>query len=101
MPEEAVRVLVTAGGPYRKAYLSALECLALDPAMARYILPWKDRLLSEAEALPRLENEDEGLMVRGILADLGCLSVWDIHGPESYDAGLKLNHGRRKMLPLP
>ena len=101
LPEEAVKVLVTAEGPYRKVYLSALECLALDPSMAKYILAWKEKLLSEAETLPRLQNEDEGLMVRGILADLGILSVWDIHGPESYDAGLKLNHGRRKMLPLP
>ncbi len=101
MPEEAVRVLVNEGGPYRKVYLSALECLALDPSMAGYILKWREKLEADAQTLPRLQNEDEGLMVRGILADLGCLSVWDIHGPESYEAGLKLNHGRRKMLPLP
>ena len=100
--EEAVKTLVLGGCPAsRKVYLSALECLALDPAMAGYILPWREKLEADAETLPRTENEDEGLMVRGILADLGCLSVWDIHGPESYGAGMKLNHGRRKSVPLP
>lgn len=99
---DAVRMLVCNGGEtYRKVYLSALECLALDPGMHDEILRWKGKLEAEAEELPRQENEDAGLMVRGILADLGCLSVWDIHGPESYKAGLKLNHGRRKMLPRP
>ena len=99
---EAIEILVQSGGEeYRKVFLSALECLALDPDMRDGILVWRDLLERDADRLPRAENEDAGLMVRGILADLGCMSVWDIHGPESYEAGLKLNHGRRKMLPLP
>ena len=40
-------------------------------------------------------------MARGILVNLGEMNIKNLHGPESYKAGLKLNHGRRAMVPLP
>jgi len=40
-------------------------------------------------------------MARGILVNLGEMNIKDLHGPESYKLGLKLNHGRRPMVPLP
>ena len=100
--EEAVKVLACSGGEeYRKVFFSALECLALDPSMRELVMEELPALEQAARDLPRVQNEDAGLMARGILADLGVISVWDIHGPESYQVGLKLNHGRRKMVPLP
>ena len=98
---EAVERLVTSGGDYRPVFYSALECLSLDPGMRDAIRERLPELRDAAENLPRTENEDPGLMARGILVNLGEMSVWDMHGEESYQAGLKSNHGRRKKLPLP
>ena len=40
-------------------------------------------------------------MARGILVNLGEMDIKDLHGPEAYKKGLKLNYGRRAMVPLP
>lgn len=85
----------------RKIGYSCLECLALDPGMHSHIRPFLPELKKAAEALPRLQNEDAGLMARGILVDLGEMDINDLHGPEAYEAGLNLNYGRRPMVPLP
>ncbi len=99
---EAIQRLATSGGEvYRKVYFSALECIALDPAMKDAVREQLPVLKEAAESLPRTENEDPGYMARGILVDLGEMSIWDMHGGESYEQGLKLNHGRRKKQPLP
>ena len=85
----------------RKIGYSSLECISLDPEMRGYIRPFLPQLKEAAETLPRLENEDAGLMARGILVNLGEMEIKDMHGPEAYKQGLKLNHGRRAMVPLP
>lgn len=85
----------------RKIGYSSLECLSLDSEMRDYIRPFVPELKKAAETLPRLENEAAGLMARGILVNLGELKIEELHGPEVYERGLKLNHGRRAMLPLP
>ena len=85
----------------RKISYSALECLSLDPQMRPYIMKYSDSLAKAAETLPRKANEDAGLMARGILVNIGLLDIDMLHGPEVYEEGLKLNHGRRKMRPLP
>lgn len=85
----------------RKIGYSLLECLSLDKAMQPAIRVHLADLKEKAETLPRKENEDAGLMARGILVNLGELDIKDLHGPEAYEKGLKLNHGRRPMLPLP
>ena len=69
--------------------------------MRPYILKYSDILKEAAEILPRKANEDAGLMARGILVNLGLLDIDLLHGSEVYQEGLKLNHGRRKMRPLP
>ncbi|MGN0191591.1 MAG: sulfatase [Candidatus Cryptobacteroides sp.] len=84
-----------------KISYSALECLSLDPAMRDAFRPFVPQLIEAAETLPRDENEAPGLMARGILVNLGVMDVNDIHGPESYEKGLKLNQGRRPMVPCP
>ena len=100
--EEAIRVLATAGGDaWRKVYFSALECLSLDPSMRQNIAACLPELKEAAEQLPRKQNEDAGLMARGILVNLGELDINLLHGPEAYEIGLKLNQGRRPKLPLP
>lgn len=100
--EEGIARLVT---PFleedRKIGYSSLECLSLDPEMRDCIRPFLPLLKQAAETLPRIENEAGGLMARGILVNLGELKIQDLHGPEVYEKGLKLNHGRRAMLPLP
>lgn len=85
----------------RKIGYSSLECLSLDPAMRDCIRPFLPELKKAAETLPRLQNEDAGLMARGILVNLGEMDIKDLHGPEAYQKGLKLNYGRRPMVPLP
>ena len=60
-----------------------------------------DLLMDAAENLPRKQNEDAGLMARGILVNLGQMDIDDLHGTDVYEEGLKLNKGRRKMRPLP
>ena len=44
-------------------------------------------------------NEEEKTNVS--LALIGEMKIKDLHGPEAYKEGLKLNHGRRPMVPLP
>lgn len=85
----------------RKIGYSLLECLSLDKAMQPAIRAHLSDLKEKAETLPRKANEDAGLMARGILVNLGEMDIKDLHGPEVYQLGLKLNHGRRPMVPLP
>lgn len=85
----------------RKIGYSALECLSLDKKMQKHILPYLPQLKEAAENLPRKENEDAGLIARGLLVNLGALPIKDLHGQEAYEEGLKLNKGRRPMVPLP
>ena len=85
----------------RKIGYSSLECISLDPAMRDSIRQFLPQLKEAAETLPRKKNEDSGLMARGILVNLGELDIKLLHGPEAYKEGLKLNHGRRPMVPLP
>jgi hypothetical protein len=85
----------------RKIGYSVLECLSLDPAMRPYIMKHAKTLQDAAETLPRKANEDAGLMARGILVNLGLMDIDQLHGPEVYEEGLKLNKGRRKMRPTP
>ena len=85
----------------RKIGYSSLECISLDPTMRDYIRQFLPQLKEAAETLPRKKNEDSGLMARGILVNLGEPDIKLLHGPEAYKEGLKLNHGRRPMVPLP
>ena len=85
----------------RKIGYSALECLSLDADMRPHITPFIPALKDAAENLPRTANEDAGLMARGILVNLGELDMELLHGPEAYDKGVKLNRGRRPMMPVP
>ena len=101
-PERGIKKLLNpAKEEYRKIGYSSLECLSLDEAMRKYIMPYLDEIRDAAENLPRKQNEDAGLMARGILVNLGELDINLLHGKEAYKAGLKLNYGRRPMLPLP
>lgn len=103
-PRAAIARLVSVpqGAEDRKIFLSSLECLSLDSSQRKNILKYAGgQLKAEAGTLPRKANEDAGLMVRGILVNLGELDIDLLHGPEAYEEGLRLNRGRRKMLPLP
>ena len=95
------RLLTPLAEADRKIGYSALECISLDPLMHPYFRPYLPQLREAAENLPRRQNEDSGLMARGILVNLGELDIKLLHGPEAYKQGLKLNHGRRPMIPLP
>lgn len=100
-PEGVARLVTPVKEEHRKIGYSALECLSLDKSMQSFIRPFLPELKKAAETLPRLANEDAGLMARGILVNLGEMKIKDLHGPEAYKEGLKLNHGRRPMVPLP
>lgn len=101
-PQEGIaRLINPAKEEDRKIGYSSLECISLDPAMCDYIRQFLPQLKEAAETLPRKKNEDSGLMARGILVNLGELDIKLLHGPEAYKEGLKLNHGRRPMVPLP
>ena len=101
-PEEGIKNLVyPVKEENRKIGYSSLECLSLDSNMRKYIREYLNELRNNAETLPRIQNEDAGLMARGILVNLGELDIDLLHGEEAYKAGLKLNYGRRPMVPLP
>lgn len=101
-PQEGIaRLINPAKEEDRKIGYSSLECISLDPTMRDYIRQFLPKLKEAAETLPRKKNEDSGLMARGILVNLGELDIKLLHGPEAYKEGLKLNHGRRPMVPLP
>lgn len=101
-PQEGIaRLINPAKEEDRKIGYSSLECISLDPTMRDYIRKFLPQLKEAAETLPRKKNEDSGLMARGILVNLGELDIKLLHGPEAYKEGLKLNHGRRPMVPLP
>lgn len=101
-PQEGIaRLINPAKEEDRKIGYSSLECISLDTAMRDYIRQFLPQLKEAAETLPRKKNEDSGLMARGILVNLGELDIKLLHGPEAYKEGLKLNHGRRPMVPLP
>lgn len=85
----------------RKIGYSLLECLSLDKKMHPIVRIVLADLKEKAETLPRKKNEDAGLMARGILVNLGEMDIKELHGPEAYEIGLKLNHKRRAMIPLP
>lgn len=101
-PQEGIaRLINPAKEEDRKIGYSSLECISLDPTMRDYIRQFLPQLKEAAETLPHKKNEDSGLMARGILVNLGELDIKLLHGPEAYKEGLKLNHGRRPMVPLP
>ncbi len=85
----------------RNAGYSVLECITLDKAMLPLVAKHVDQIRQDAETLPCLQNEDSGLMARGILVNLGEMPIREMHGPDSYQRGLDFNQGRRKMIPLP
>ncbi len=99
--EGIARLVNPAREEERKIGYSSLECLSLDPSMRERILPYLDELKEAAENLPRVGNEDAGLMARGILVNLGEMDMDDLYGEEAYREGLKLNYGRRPIVPLP
>ncbi|MGL4292260.1 MAG: sulfatase family protein [Bacteroidales bacterium] len=100
--KEAITFLVnTPQEKYRKMSYSVLECISLDKNKLSFIYPHLPELKIAAETLPRKQNEDAGLMARGILVNLGEMDIKDMHGPETYEEGIRLNRGRRKMVPLP
>lgn len=100
-PEKGIkRLLSPVKENERKIGYSLLECLSLDPNMKYLIKKQGGELINQAWTLPDLENEDCGLMVRGILANIGVLSINDIYN-KFYEKGLKLNRSRRPIKPLP
>ena len=106
-PEESIlkyldKQIVTKENPFTAPVLRE----AAEDSYRRLIAPAIEReirgsLTEKAETLPRKENEDAGLMARGILVNLGQLDIRLLHGEEAYMEGLKLNHGRRPMTPEP
>lgn len=79
---------------------SLLECISMDKKMRPYLLKYRTQLEEDAVKLPHKDNEDAGLMARGVLINIGAMSIRDLY-KEQYDAGIKLNRGRRPMVPLP
>lgn len=95
------RLLQMGAGPEGKVALSLLECISLDPAARDWIRPFIPRLRELGKDTGLKDNENPGVMARGILVNLGALDIGELYGREAFDAGLKLNKGRRKPGPLP
>lgn len=96
------RLLNSTSEASQKACYSILECLSLNKQMHIYMERCVDRLSQDASIFNIVgENEDIGMMARGILVNLGKLPVEAMFGDGAHSIGLKLNQGRRAMLPLP
>lgn len=63
----------------RKIGYPLLEYLSLDPNMKHLIQNYNKELKNKFESLPCKKNKDAGLIVRGILVNLGCIDVKDIY----------------------
>lgn len=85
----------------RKIGYALLESLSLDPDKRHLIQQYISELKEKADSLPAKENEDSGLMARGILVNMGSMNIDDLYGADSYELGLKLNRGRRLIKPTP
>ncbi len=100
--EAALKRLVTPKNEeYRKAGYSLLECLALDKKMHAILEPCKAQLRESAKVINIKYNEDAGLIARGVLVNLGELTMPEIYGEEGDKIGYTINRGRRAKLPLP
>lgn len=85
----------------RKIGYSLLETISLDHSKHYLFDNYLSELEDKAYTLPAVENEDSGLMARGILVNLGRYKIDAMHGEDSFEKGVKLNRGRRPLLPLP
>ncbi|GAB1415347.1 hypothetical protein MASR2M117_07530 [Paludibacter sp.] len=93
---------LTDGKVITKASLSRLESISLHKSMRKHFnKELINKLKYMADTLPSVDNEDLGLIAKGVLVNLGELDIKELYGKDSYKKGLKLNQGRRSMLPLP
>lgn len=102
-PKEGMDVLVKLSEKgITKASLSRLESISLHPSMRKHFSKeYISKLQQTAEDYPSIDNEDLGLISKGILVNLGEMQIEDLYGKTAYKRGLKLNTNRRPMLPLP
>lgn len=102
--DEALERLITPKNEnYRKAGYSLLEVLSLKSPSKQIISQGFviDRLKKSAENINIKDNEDSGLIASGILVNLGITPMELMYGKESYELGIKINKGRRKIIPVP
>ena len=100
--KEALKRLVTPlNESFRKAGYSLLECLAFNTETRPYLSECIPALKQSAEKINIKDNEDPGMISRGILVNTGILNISDIYGEEGYRLGLSINRGRRALIPLP
>lgn len=100
--EKGMEALMTSKNTHLgKAALSRLESVSLHESKRKYLYPYINKLKEMAENLPAESNEDLGLMAKGILVNLGEIEIFDLYGAGAYEEGLKLNRGRRPMIPQP
>jgi len=88
---------------YRKAGYSLMEVLSLKSPLKQVVTQKFviDRLKKSAVNINIKDNEDSGLVAFGILVNLGIIPMEHMYGKEAYELGIKINKGRRKIIPVP
>lgn len=99
--EAFTRLVNPANEVYRKAGYTILEITARDKRHKKEMKKLLPVLWKSAENFNIKDNEDAGLIARGILVNMGEMDIKDMYGKESYNIGLKINQGRRALVPLP
>ncbi len=100
--ERGITYLLNDMPTYKEEKTAILECLALNPQTQALFTPGRINFLKTKTAINNYNNQkDMGLLVRGILANLGEWDADRIFPPESYAEGVSLNQTRRAIKPMP
>ncbi|MGL5785958.1 MAG: sulfatase-like hydrolase/transferase [Bacteroidales bacterium] len=99
--EAFARLVTPADEKYRKAGYTILEITARQKEHKKEMKTLLPVLWESAKNFNIKDNEDAGLIARGILVNMGEMNIKDMYGKESYNIGLKINKGRRALVPLP
>lgn len=86
---------------YRKAGYTILEITARNKENRKEMKALISVLKASAERYNIKDNEDPGLIARGVLVNMGVIPITEMYGKDAYKIGLSINKGRRALVPLP
>lgn len=95
------RLITPRNEEFRKAGYTILEMTARDKSNRKEMKALIPVLKASAEKYNIKDNEDPGLIARGVLVNMGEMPISEMYGKDAYEIGLSINKGRRALVPLP